>query len=55
MDVRFPKKKTAIDDCIELIKIEVKKKIDVTLDCRLTEVDKTDHQRIGNDPFVTTK
>jgi hypothetical protein len=28
-----PKKKTAIDDCIELIKIEVKKKIDVTLDC----------------------
>jgi hypothetical protein len=26
--------KTAIDDCIELIKIEVKKKIDVILDCR---------------------
>jgi hypothetical protein len=30
-------KKTAIDECIELLKIEVKKKIDVILDCRSTE------------------
>jgi hypothetical protein len=32
-------KKTAIDECIELLKIEVKKKIDVILDCRLTVAD----------------
>lgn len=55
MDVRLIKRKTAIDDCIDSSKFEVKQKMQVMLlDDRLGDIN-FDDQRIGGKPFFATK